>query len=96
VIATNTTLSRQDVEGYTNANESGGLSGSPVRDRSTQVIRHLSNQLAGALPIIGVGGVMSGADAIEKIEAGASLVQLYSGMIYKGPCLVGEVASALS
>jgi dihydroorotate dehydrogenase len=96
VIATNTTLSRQDVEGYTNADESGGLSGSPVRDRSTQVIRHLSNQLAGALPIIGVGGVMSGADAIEKIEAGASLVQLYSGMIYKGPCLVGEVASALS
>ena len=96
VIATNTTLSRQDVEGYTNADESGGLSGSPVRDRSTQVIRHLSNQLAGALPIIGVGGVMSGADAIEKIEAGASLVQLYSGMIYKGPSLVGEVASALS
>jgi dihydroorotate dehydrogenase len=96
VIATNTTLSRQDVEGCTNAKESGGLSGSPVRDRSTQVIRHLSNQLAGALPIIGVGGVMSGADAIEKIEAGASLVQLYSGMIYKGPCLVGEVASALS
>lgn len=95
VIATNTTLSREGVEGLENSNEAGGLSGLPVRDKSTQVIRHLSNQLAGALPIIGVGGILSAADAIEKIEAGASLVQVYSGLIYHGPSLIGEVANGL-
>jgi dihydroorotate dehydrogenase len=67
-----------------------------VRDKSSQVIRHLANQLAGELPIIGVGGIMSGADAIEKVEAGASLVQVYSGLIYRGPSLVREVAKALA
>lgn len=96
VIATNTTLSREGVEDMKNATESGGLSGTPVRDKSSQVIRHLSNQLAGELPIIGVGGIMGGADAIEKIEAGASLVQVYSGLIYRGPSLVREVAKALA
>lgn len=96
VIATNTTLSREGVEGMKNGAETGGLSGAPVRDKSSQVIRHLSNQLAGELPIIGVGGIMSGADAIEKIEAGASLVQVYSGLIYRGPSLVREVAKALA
>jgi dihydroorotate dehydrogenase len=96
VIATNTTLSREGVEDMKNANESGGLSGAPVRDKSSQVIRHLSNQLAGELPIIGVGGIMGGADAIEKIEAGASLVQVYSGLIYRGPSLVREVAKAIA
>jgi dihydroorotate dehydrogenase len=96
VIATNTTLSREGVEGIKNGAETGGLSGVPVRDKSSQVIRHLSNQLAGELPIIGVGGIMSGADAIEKIEAGASLVQVYSGLIYRGPSLVREVAKALA
>ncbi len=96
VIATNTTLSREGVEGMKNGAETGGLSGTPVRDKSSQVIRHLSNQLAGELPIIGVGGIMSGADAIEKIEAGASLVQVYSGLIYRGPSLVREVAKALA
>jgi dihydroorotate dehydrogenase len=96
VIATNTTLSREGVEDMKNATETGGLSGAPVRDKSSQVIRHLSNQLAGELPIIGVGGIMGGADAIEKIEAGASLVQVYSGLIYRGPSLVREVAKALA
>ncbi len=96
VIATNTTLSREGVEGMKNGAETGGLSGAPVRDKSSQVIRHLSNQLAGELPIIGVGGIMSGADAIEKIEAGASLLQVYSGLIYRGPSLVREVAKALA
>ena len=96
VIATNTTLSREGVEGMKNGTETGGLSGAPVRDKSSQVIRHLSNHLAGELPIIGVGGIMSGADAIEKIEAGASLVQVYSGLIYRGPSLVREVAKALA
>ena len=96
VIATNTTLSREGVEGMKNGAETGGLSGAPVRDKSSQVIRHLSNQLAGELPIFGVGGIMSGADAIEKIEAGASLVQVYSGLIYRGPSLVREVAKALA
>jgi dihydroorotate dehydrogenase len=96
VIATNTTLSREGVEGMKNGPETGGLSGAPVRDKSSQVIRHLANQLAGELPIIGVGGIMSGADAIEKVEAGASLVQVYSGLIYRGPSLVREVAKALA
>lgn len=95
VIATNTTLSREGVEGFEHSAEAGGLSGLPARDKSTQVIRHLANQLAGALPIIGVGGIMNAADAIEKIEAGASLVQLYSGLIYRGPELVSEVANGL-
>jgi dihydroorotate dehydrogenase len=95
VIATNTTLSREGVEGLAHGHETGGLSGLPARDKSTQVIRHLASQLAGALPIIGVGGIMNVADAIEKIEAGASLVQVYSGLIYRGPTLINEVAAGL-
>ncbi|HEY0842886.1 quinone-dependent dihydroorotate dehydrogenase [Methylotenera sp.] len=95
VIATNTTLSRDAVQGMRNAAETGGLSGAPVRDKSTVVIQQLSQRLQGALPIIGVGGILSGADAVEKIAAGASLVQLYSGLIYKGPQLIRDVAQAL-
>jgi dihydroorotate dehydrogenase len=95
VIATNTTLSREAVQGLPNAAETGGLSGAPVRDKSTVVIQQLSQRLQGALPIIGVGGILSGTDAIEKIAAGASLVQLYSGLIYKGPQLIRDVAQAL-
>ncbi len=95
VIATNTTLSREAVKGLPHADEAGGLSGAPVRNPSTLVIQQLSKQLQGALPIIGVGGILSGADAVEKIAAGASLVQVYSGLIYKGPALVHEVARAL-
>lgn len=95
VIATNTTLARDQVQGVRHAEEMGGLSGAPVREKSTQVIRHLSQRLQGSVPIIGVGGILSGADAKEKIAAGASLVQVYSGLIYQGPQLVREVCAAL-
>ncbi|HAJ72100.1 MAG TPA: quinone-dependent dihydroorotate dehydrogenase [Methylophilaceae bacterium] len=95
VIATNTTLSREAVNGLQNAEEAGGLSGAPVRHQSTVVIQQLSKQLRGALPIIGVGGILSGADAAEKISAGASLVQIYSGLIYQGPRLVRDVCNTL-
>lgn len=95
VIATNTTLARDVVQGMQNANETGGLSGAPVREKSTLVIQQLSQRLQGALPIIGVGGILSGADAVEKIAAGASLVQVYSGLIYKGPKLVHDICRSL-
>jgi dihydroorotate dehydrogenase len=96
VIATNTTLSRDGVEGLANAAETGGLSGKPVFEKSTAVQKKLSIALAGELPIIGVGGIMGGEDAAEKIKAGASLVQFYSGFIYRGPDLVSEVAETLA
>jgi dihydroorotate dehydrogenase len=95
VIATNTTLSRDAVKGMQNAEETGGLSGAPVKNQSTIVIQQLSKQLQGALPIIGVGGILSGADAQEKIDAGASLVQIYSGLIYQGPALVHDICKTL-
>lgn len=95
VIATNTTVTRDAVAGLPHAQEAGGLSGTPVFDLSTQVIRMLRAETGGELPIIGVGGILSGADAREKIAAGASLVQLYTGLIYKGPALVRECAAAL-
>ncbi|WP_174875843.1 quinone-dependent dihydroorotate dehydrogenase [Vogesella oryzae] len=95
VIATNTTLSRSEIAGHPLENEAGGLSGAPVRDRSTALIRKLARTLDGALPIIGVGGILCGEDAKEKIDAGATLVQLYSGLIYRGPGLIAECAKAL-
>lgn len=95
VIATNTTLSRVPVEGMEHAEEVGGLSGEPVREKSTLVISQLSKRLQGALPIIGVGGILTGADAVEKIAVGASLVQVYSGLIYKGPQLVRDICKSL-
>lgn len=95
VIATNTTLSREAVQGLHNADEAGGLSGAPVKAGSTRVIQTLAAQLQGSLPIIGVGGILSGADAQEKIAAGASLVQLYSGLIYRGPQLIQDCRKAL-
>ena len=95
VIATNTTLSREGVEGSPFAAEAGGLSGAPVRNKSTRTIRTLSQALDGALPIIGVGGITDGFDAVEKIEAGASLVQIYSGFIFHGPQLVADAANAI-
>jgi dihydroorotate dehydrogenase len=95
VIATNTTLSREGVENLPHGNETGGLSGRPVREKSTAVIRQLATELNGALPIIGVGGILNGADALEKMQAGASLVQFYSGMIYRGWELVAECAAAV-
>ncbi|SFG18588.1 dihydroorotate oxidase A [Neptunomonas qingdaonensis] len=95
VIATNTTLSREGVEDSVLQREAGGLSGAPVRNKSTKVIRSLSKALDGALPIIGVGGITEGFDAAEKIEAGASLVQVYSGFIYKGPGLISDSVRAI-
>ena len=94
VIATNTTLSRPGVEKMP-LEEAGGLSGAPLKDQATQVVRELSALLKGALPIIAAGGIMSAADAKEKMEAGASLVQIYSGLIYRGPRLVREIGQAL-
>jgi dihydroorotate dehydrogenase len=95
VIATNTTLSRNAVEGMQHGGEAGGLSGAPVFELSNNVIRLLKAELGDALPIIGVGGIMQGADAQAKIAAGAQLVQLYSGLIYAGPALVRDCADAL-
>jgi dihydroorotate dehydrogenase len=96
VIATNTTLSRAGVEGLANAEQTGGLSGAPVFERSTAVLKKLATALAGEIPIIGVGGIMNGEDAAAKIEAGASLVQFYSGFIYRGPDLVSEAAASIA
>ena len=95
VIATNTTLDRSDVMGLPNAAEAGGLSGAPVLEKSNAVIRRLRQALGQAYPIIGVGGIMSGADAASKIAAGADLVQIYTGLIYRGPALVKEAALAI-
>ena len=94
VIATNTTLARDGVANEPRAAESGGLSGAPLRDRSTDVIRRLAGALDGALPIIGVGGILSGDDAKDKLDAGASLVQIYTGLIFRGPELVAECVRA--
>ncbi|HYL89327.1 MAG TPA: quinone-dependent dihydroorotate dehydrogenase [Burkholderiales bacterium] len=94
VIATNTTLSRAGVEGLRHANEAGGLSGAPVREMATRVLAAFADALKGEAALIGAGGIMSGADAAAKFRAGASLVQLYTGLIYRGPELVSECASA--
>ncbi|MHB8493716.1 MAG: quinone-dependent dihydroorotate dehydrogenase [Casimicrobiaceae bacterium] len=96
VIATNTTIARDGVAGLPNADEAGGLSGAPLRERSTAVLRILAAELGGALPIIGVGGIHCADDAREKIVAGASLVQLYTGLIYRGPDLVAQCVRALA
>ena len=95
VIATNTTLSRDAVQGLPHAEEAGGLSGAPGREASNRVVRQLRAALGAGFPIIGVGGILSGADAQAKIEAGADVVQIYTGLIYKGAGLVREVANAL-
>jgi len=95
VIATNTTLARDAVAGLTHGNEGGGLSGAPVRAASNRVIRALRDALGASFPIIGAGGVMTAADAVSKIEAGADVVQIYTGLIYRGPALVREAARAL-
>lgn len=95
VIATNTTVARDAVAGLRHAEETGGLSGTPVFESSNAVIRALKRELGDALPIIGVGGILSGQDARVKMDAGASLVQLYTGLIYRGPALVRECVEAL-
>ena len=96
VIATNTTIGRDAVKGLKHAEEAGGLSGKPVFEASNRVIRLLRAALGTGYPIIGVGGVMSGRDAVAKITAGADLVQVYTGLIYQGPALVAECARALA
>jgi len=96
VIATNTTLARDAVAGRAHADEAGGLSGAPLADLSNRVIAQLRATLRPGFPIIGVGGVMSAADALAKRQAGADLVQIYTGLIYKGPTLVTEAARALA
>ncbi|MBO9650112.1 MAG: quinone-dependent dihydroorotate dehydrogenase [Variovorax sp.] len=95
VIATNTTLSREAVAGLQHAAEAGGLSGAPVREASNRVIGQLRAALGSKFPIVGVGGILSAADAKSKINAGADVVQLYTGLIYRGPGLVRKVAQAL-
>jgi len=95
VIGTNTTITRDAVKGMQHGEEAGGLSGRPVFELSNRVIRGLKAELGDALPIIGVGGIFNGEDAKAKIDAGASLVQLYTGLIYRGPALVRECAEAL-
>ena len=96
VIATNTTIARDAVKGLPHADETGGLSGSPVFEASNHVIKGLRAALGKGYPIIGVGGVLSAADAKAKIAAGADLVQIYTGFIYRGPALIGEAARALA
>ncbi len=95
VVATNTTLSREAVTGLRHAGEAGGLSGAPLLESSNRVISQLRAALGKGFPIIGVGGVMSGVDAVSKIRAGADVVQIYTGFIYSGPKLVAEAALAI-
>ena len=96
VIATNTTVGRPGVQGLPQADEAGGLSGPPVRERSTAVVAALREQLPAGFPIIGVGGIDSAEAALEKVRAGADLVQVYTGLIYRGPRLVRDVAERLA
>jgi dihydroorotate dehydrogenase len=95
VIATNTTLSRTAIARDPQAGQSGGLSGAPLMDKSTAVLRMLRTRLPEDIPLIGVGGILSGADAAKKMAAGAALVQLYTGLVYRGPKLIGECVDAI-
>ena len=95
VIATNTTVSRISVQEHRHSRETGGLSGAPLMDKSTAVLRMLRTRMPESIPLIGVGGILSGADAVKKMAAGASLVQCYSGLVYRGPRLIGECVEAI-
>lgn len=98
VIASNTSVSRDGLKTSAeeiNAIGNGGLSGQPIKDKSTAVIKHLAKKSNGAFPIIGVGGIHSAEDALEKLNAGASLVQIYTGFIYEGPHLIKEINEAI-
>jgi len=95
VIATNTTVSRFAVQGARHADEAGGLSGAPLMEKSTAVLRRMRTRLPESIPMIGVGGILSGADAAAKMSAGATLVQVYTGLVYRGPRLVGECVDAM-
>jgi dihydroorotate dehydrogenase len=94
IVATNTTLARPGF--FASVNEAGGLSGAPLRQRSTQIINYIARATAGRLPIVGVGGITDAASASEKLDAGATLVQLYTGMIYRGPFFAATIARALA
>ncbi len=96
VIATNTTIAREAVAGHRLANETGGLSGAPVRERSTLVLQDFRRLLKPEIPLIGVGGIVEGSHAVEKIQHGAELVQIYSGLVFRGPSLIRESLAALS
>jgi len=95
VICTNTTIDRSAVAGARHAQETGGLSGKPLFAKSTAVLRGMAQRLGGKLPLIGVGGILAGADAAAKVDAGASLVQIYTGFVYRGPGLIGESVEAI-
>jgi len=90
LICTNTTIDRSAIAGEPQANEAGGLSGKPLFELSTEVLRGMARRLGGRIPLIGVGGILSGSDAVEKLSAGAALVQIYTGMVYRGPWLLTE------
>jgi dihydroorotate dehydrogenase len=95
LICTNTTIDRTAVAGAKHADESGGLSGKPLFDKSTAVLRGMAKRLGGRIPLVGVGGIVAGGDAAAKVDAGASLVQFYTGMVYRGPALIGECVEAI-
>ena len=95
VVATNTTVARTTVQGHRHAGETGGLSGAPLMGQSTLVLRRMRARLPESIPLVGVGGILSGADAVAKMSAGASLVQCYTGLVYRGPELVSECVEAM-
>ncbi|MGZ4974726.1 MAG: quinone-dependent dihydroorotate dehydrogenase, partial [Limisphaerales bacterium] len=98
IVATNTTITRPESSNATVQSvyaQTGGLSGAPLRQRSTEIIRHIHKQSGGKLPIIGVGGIFTAADAREKLEAGASLLQIYTSLVYEGPAIVKTIVSGL-
>ena len=95
VIATNTTIVRDRIAGHPLAAESGGLSGSPVKTKSTEVVKFLAQKLANKIPVIAAGGILSADDGKEKLNNGASLIQIYTGLIYRGPALIGEIIRAI-
>ncbi len=95
VIATNTTIARDAIKGHTHAEEAGGLSGAPVKKQSSHVVAGLSSEFNGKIPIIAAGGILSGKDAQDKLDAGASLVQIYTGLIYRGPQLIEDILQTI-
>ena len=96
LIVTNTTLGRDGVENLPNGNEAGGLSGAPVFEKSTECLGQFAKVLNGQIPLIGVGGILNGEQAVAKQQAGASLVQVYSGLIYTGPTLIKDCVNAMT
>ena len=96
VIATNTTIDHSAISGSPVADEAGGLSGAPLKERATEVVRLLYGELSGRIPIIGVGGIFSGEDAWQRLLAGADLLQVYSGFIYEGPGIIAAIVNDLA